>query len=128
MLAGIAVAVSCPQACASSKPVAVAKKAKKTKVEKGEASYYADKFNGRQTASGETFSNKKLTAAHRTLEFGTVVKVTNQSNGKSVKVRINDRGPFKKGRIIDLSKAAAEKIDMVQSGVANVTVEIISTP
>ncbi len=109
-------------------PVAIAKKSSKTKVEKGEASYYADKFNGRTTASGEKFSNSKMTAAHRTLAFGTVVKVTNLSNGKSVKVTINDRGPFKKGRVIDLSKAAAKKLDMVTAGVANVTVEVVSTP
>ena len=78
--------------------------------QKGKASFYADKFNGRKTASGETFRNSKLTAAHKTLPFGTMVKVTNQSNGKTVKVRINDRGPFVLGRIIDLSKKAAKNI------------------
>lgn len=86
----------------------------------GKASYYADKFNGRKTASGETFRNSKLTAAHKTLPFGTRVKVTNLSNGRSVKVRINDRGPFVAGRIIDLSKKAAKRINMVNAGVQEV--------
>lgn len=70
------------------------------------ASYYADKFHGRRTASGKLFDMNKLTAAHKTLPFGTMVKVTNESNGKSVVVEINDRGPFVRGREIDLSKKA----------------------
>ena len=104
------------------------KKTRKKKVEKGEASYYADKFEGCTTASGEIYSGKKMTAAHRTLEFGTIVRVTNLANGKSVEVRINDRGPFKKGRIIDVSKAAAKKLDMLTAGVIQCTVEVIKTP
>jgi len=91
--------------------------------ESGKASYYADKFNGRKTASGQRFSNGKRTAAHKTLPFGTKVKVTNLRTGRSVKVRINDRGPFVAGRIIDLSKKAARKIGMVQEGVGNVTIQ-----
>lgn len=91
--------------------------------ETGKASYYADKFQGRQTANGETFKQSKKTAAHRTLPFGTVVKVKNLANGKTVKVRINDRGPFVTGRMIDLSKKAAKKIDMVDAGVANVEIK-----
>lgn len=89
----------------------------------GKASYYADKFQGRKTASGETFRQGRLTAAHRTLPFGTKVKVTNIANGKSVKVRINDRGPFVEGRVIDLSKKAAKRIGMVNTGVANVEIK-----
>lgn len=89
----------------------------------GKASYYADKFNGRKTANGEIFQNSKLTAAHKTLPFGTRVKVTNLNNGKSVKVRINDRGPFVSGRMIDLSKSAASKIDMVNAGVGSVKIK-----
>lgn len=89
----------------------------------GKASYYASKFNGRRTASGEKFRSSKRTAAHKTLPFGTKVKVTNLRNGKSVKVRINDRGPFAAGRIIDLSKKAARRIDMVQEGVGSVKIE-----
>ncbi|WP_036692507.1 septal ring lytic transglycosylase RlpA family protein [Pedobacter glucosidilyticus] len=88
----------------------------------GKASYYADKFDGRKTASGEVFRNHKLTAAHKTLPFGTKVKVTNLNNGKTVKVRVNDRGPFVAGRIIDLSKQAAKKIAIDKVGVARVTI------
>ena len=90
--------------------------------ETGMASFYADKYVGRKTSNGETFKQNKLTAAHKTLPFGTKVKVTNLNNGQSVKVRINDRGPFIQGRIIDLSKKAAKKIDMVNAGVAKVTI------
>ncbi|MDF3079165.1 MAG: septal ring lytic transglycosylase RlpA family protein [Sphingobacteriaceae bacterium] len=89
----------------------------------GKASFYADKFNGRKTASGETFRNSKKIAAHKTLPFGTKVKVTNLRTGKSVKVRIADRGPFVAGRIIDLSKKAARRIDMDKEGVGNVKIE-----
>lgn len=88
----------------------------------GKASFYANKFNGRKTASGEKFRNSKLTAAHKTLPFGTKVKVTNLKNGKSVKVKINDRGPFVAGRIIDLSRKAARRIDMQKDGVGNVKI------
>ena len=88
----------------------------------GMASYYAGKYIGRPTASGEIFAANKLTAAHRTLPFGTMVKVTNLTNNKSVIVRINDRGPFIKGRIIDLSELAAKKIDMMQQGIVKVTI------
>ncbi len=88
----------------------------------GFASYYGDEFVGRKTANGEIFSQSNLTAAHKKLAFGTKVKVTNLSNNKSVTVRINDRGPFVAGRIIDLSKSAAKKIDMVGAGVAKVKI------
>jgi rare lipoprotein A len=90
--------------------------------ETGMASFYADKYVGRKTSNGEKFKQNKLTAAHKTLPFGTKVKVTNLSNGQSVKVRINDRGPFIQGRIIDLSKKAAKKIDLVNEGVTKVTI------
>ena len=91
--------------------------------ESGKASYYADKFEGRKTASGEIFRQSAVTAAHKTLPFGTMVTVKNLSNGKTVKVVINDRGPFVTGRIIDLSKKAAQKIDLVQTGVAIVEIK-----
>ena len=90
------------------------------------ASYYADKFHGRKTSNGEIFNMYALTAAHKTLPFNTKVKVTNLTNGKSVIVRINDRGPFVKGREIDLSKAAASKLDMIKSGTAKVKLTIIT--
>jgi len=95
------------------------------KIFKGKASFYNDKYHGRKSASGEVFDQSKLTAAHRTLEFGTMVKVTNLKNRKSVIVRINDRGPFVEGRIIDLSKAAAHQIDMISDGVVEVEIEIL---
>ena len=91
----------------------------------GAASYYADKFHGRRTASGENYDKHQLTAAHRTLPFGTRVRVTNKGNGKSVIVRINDRGPFAGKRVIDLSRAAAQSLGMIRSGVAKVQVEIL---
>ncbi len=92
----------------------------------GMASFYAAKFNGRRTASGETFDNRAMTAAHRSLPFGTQVKVTNVRNGRSVVVRVNDRGPYAKGRIIDLTKAAAKKIGISHAGTARVKLEILS--
>ncbi|RYD69409.1 MAG: septal ring lytic transglycosylase RlpA family protein [Sphingobacteriales bacterium] len=91
--------------------------------EKGKASFYADFFQGRKTSNGETFRQRKKTAAHRTLPFGTKVKVRNLKNGKTVTVRINDRGPFVEGRIIDLSKKAARKLGMVNDGVVPVEIK-----
>lgn len=89
---------------------------------KGKATYYASKFHGRKTSNGEVFSNKKFTAAHLKLPFGTIVNVTNVDNGRSVEVRVNDRGPHSKFYIIDLSQAAAKKIGMFGKGVANVEI------
>ena len=88
--------------------------------ETGNASYYADKFVHKPMANGKKFSQHKLTAAHKTLPLGTKVTVINLTNHKRVKVRITDRGPFVKGRIIDLSKKAAKRIDMIDAGVAQV--------
>jgi rare lipoprotein A len=93
--------------------------------ETGIASYYGVPYHGRQTASGEVFNMNELTAAHPTLKFGAKVKVTHLANNRSVTVRINDRGPFVKGRIIDLSKAAAAELQMVQRGLAEVKIEIV---
>jgi rare lipoprotein A len=92
----------------------------------GVASWYGGKFHGRLTSSGEVFDTNEMTAAHKTLPFGTMVKVTNLDNGKAAVVKINDRGPFVEGRIIDLSRAAAEEIDMLGQGVARVSLEIVS--
>ncbi len=89
----------------------------------GMASYYGARFAGRKTANGERFNPSKMTAAHKTLRFGTRVRVTNLRNGRQVTVRINDRGPFVRGRIIDLSRAAASKIGMIQRGHARVRLE-----
>jgi rare lipoprotein A len=94
----------------------------------GIASWYGSEFYGRPTASGEIYRGNELTAAHKTLPLNTYVKVINLENGKSVIVRINDRGPFMKGRIIDLSYAAAKKIDMIEKGTAPVRLRILSRP
>ena len=93
--------------------------------ESGIASFYAMKYHYRKTASGERLDQYSLTAAHRTLSFGTRVKVTNLKNGKSVTVKINDRGPFVKGRVIDLTQAAFKKIGNIQSGIINVNIKVI---
>lgn len=93
--------------------------------EEGVASYYAEEFNGRKTSNGETYDMNQMTAAHRTLPFNSHVRVINTSTGKSVVVRINDRGPFKDNRIIDLSLAAAKTLELIGSGTANVRLEVI---
>ncbi len=94
-------------------------------VQTGKASFYADKFEGKPTASGEKYKHSKLTGAHKTLPFGTKVRVTNVANNESVEVIINDRGPYVEGRVIDLSKSAAEKLGYVNIGLADVKVEVI---
>lgn len=96
--------------------------------DKGEASWYGPGFSGRKTASGERYNQNSLTAAHRSLPFGTTVRVTALDSGKSVIVRINDRGPYSGGRIIDLSKAAAKEIGMIGTGTAEVELVALATP
>jgi rare lipoprotein A len=93
--------------------------------EEGLASWYGGKFQGRLTANGEIFDTNQLSAAHRSLPFGTIVKVTNLENGSSIEVRINDRGPFIEDRIIDLSRAAADALGMTKRGVAPVRLEMV---
>ena len=93
--------------------------------ESGQASYYGNEFHGRKTANGERFDQNQLTAAHRTLPFGTRLRVTNTQNGKTVVVRVNDRGPFVKGRVIDLSSAAFRSIAQLNSGVVPVRIQVI---
>ncbi|HTS01422.1 MAG TPA: septal ring lytic transglycosylase RlpA family protein [Thermoanaerobaculia bacterium] len=95
-------------------------------VERGLASWYGKEFDGLPTASGETFRPEKISAAHRTLPLGTVVDVTNERNGKTVRVRVNDRGPFVAGRIVDLSRAAASEIGSVGDGVVPVSLRIVA--
>jgi rare lipoprotein A len=96
--------------------------------QKGVASYYSDRFDGRRTASGERYENTAYTAAHKRLPLGTIVRVTNTRNGKSIAVTINDRGPYVRGRIIDLSRRAARAIGMVKHGLARVELEVVSLP
>jgi rare lipoprotein A len=93
----------------------------------GSASWYGDKFHGRQTANGERYDMNKLTAAHKTLPFGTKVRVTNRNNGKAVVVRINDRGPYVGRRVIDLSRGAATAVGMIGTGVAAVKLEVLDS-
>lgn len=94
-------------------------------VQTGKASFYADKFEGVSTASGEKYRHNKLTGAHKTLPFGTKVRVTNLDNNQSVEVTINDRGPYVEGRVIDLSKEAAEKLGFINKGLADVKLEVV---
>ncbi|HKX89488.1 MAG TPA: septal ring lytic transglycosylase RlpA family protein [Sphingopyxis sp.] len=96
-----------------------------TEIDGGMASYYGNELAGNRTASGERFDPGQLTAAHRTLPFGSMVRVTNTSNGDSVIVRINDRGPFSRGRVIDVSQAAAREIGMHRSGTARVKLALL---
>ena len=91
----------------------------------GKASYYGDEFHGRQTANGEIYDRNKISAAHKTLPFGTIVKVKNLRNNREIIVRINDRGPFVAGRIIDLSYSAAKELDMLRDGVIDVELTIM---
>ncbi|HUG62447.1 MAG TPA: septal ring lytic transglycosylase RlpA family protein [Methylomirabilota bacterium] len=109
--------------------VSAATKTKDTVVRtlSGTASWYGGWFHGRQTANGERYDMNKLTAAHKTLPFGTKVRVTNSRNGRSVVVRINDRGPFVGKRVIDLSRGAAKAVGMIESGLAPVRIEILAS-
>ena len=93
--------------------------------ETGLASYYGHQYHGRTTANGEIYDENKLTAAHRTLPFGTRVRVTNEDNGNSVVLRVNDRGPFVDGRIIDVSWRAAQELDFVAQGLVKVRVDVL---
>jgi rare lipoprotein A len=98
------------------------------KTSSGGASYYHKKFQGRKTANGERFNNNAFTCAHRRFPFNTIVKVTHKKNGKTTYCRVNDRGPFSKGRIIDLSRKAASDIGMISQGVASVKVSVHCKP
>lgn len=94
----------------------------------GIASWYGPGFHGRRTANGETYNMEAMTAAHKSLPFGTKVEVTNEANGKTVTVRINDRGPYVKGRVIDLSHAAAKQLGMIGAGTASVALRVVAQP
>jgi rare lipoprotein A len=107
--------------CLGARPMATSLKF----MQSGVASWYGREQNGLLTANGETFNRHELTAASRHLPFNTVVRVTNEKNGHSVDVRINDRGPFSKGRVLDLSEAAADSLDMKKSGTAPVKIEMV---
>jgi rare lipoprotein A len=104
---------------------ATSKAAQQLKQISGSASWYGGTFHGRKTANGERYNMYGMTAAHKSLPFGTKVRVTNQKNGKAVVVRINDRGPYVGKRVIDLSKGAATAVGMIGSGVAPVKIEVL---
>jgi len=132
LIAAACAAAAGLSACGGSSPRFTAANAVKVETggsysarEEGMASYYADEFNGRKTSNGEIFDMNKLTAAHKSLPFNSVVKVTNMDNGRSVIVRVNDRGPFVEGRIIDLSLAGAKAIGMIGTGTARVSLEVL---
>ncbi|MGH8557136.1 MAG: septal ring lytic transglycosylase RlpA family protein [Methylococcales bacterium] len=109
-------------------PRSTQEKPKYNHEERGKASWYGPGFQGKRTASGETFDQNKMTAGSRNLPLGTVVEVTNLKNGKKVEVKINDRGPWVKGRTIDLSRAAAKQLGMIKTGVAPVKIRVKSKP
>ncbi|NEV61462.1 septal ring lytic transglycosylase RlpA family protein [Thiorhodococcus minor] len=107
---------------------AMAAKTAPGQTQKGIASYYHDSLHGNKTASGQVYNKNRLSAAHKTLPLGSKVKVTDTNTGRSIVVKVNDRGPFVKGRIIDLSRAAARKLGIVKRGIARVEVKVLSTP
>lgn len=96
--------------------------------QKGMASYYHDSFHGRKTASGQRYNKNRLTAAHKTLPLGTKIRVTDTRTGRSIVVKVNDRGPYARGRVIDLSREAASELGMIGKGVSRVELNVLSTP
>ena len=120
----LTVSAAAQEAQTIDEPIAEAEQA--TEIDGGMASYYSDELAGNRTASGERFDPDELTAAHRSLPFGSLVRVTNVANGDSVVVRINDRGPFSRGRVIDISHAAARRIGMHRSGTARVKLALLN--
>ena len=121
MLVTLGILVLGASACRTGRPGDIGRRP----IERGLASWYGPGFQGKATASGEIFDTRDLTAAHKTLPFGTLVEVKNVDNGRRVRVRINDRGPFVRRRIIDLSRAAAEEIEMIGPGVAPVELYLV---
>jgi rare lipoprotein A len=114
-------------ACAhpATRPEAPPEQQERHEIHTGVASYYGGEFEGRRTASGAIYRGRRMTCAHRSLPFGTVLRVTDVETHKSVVVEVNDRGPYAKGRLVDLSMAAARELGMIKRGVARVTVEIV---
>ena len=111
--------------CGGSRSVSNDTKGAKGSIQSGLGSYYADKFNGRSTASGTTYRPSQMTAAHNTLPFGTLIRVTNTRNGRSVDVTVTDRGPHTKGYIVDVSRRAAVQLGIIEAGVVPVQVTVI---
>lgn len=122
LVLAVAVLLVTAAGCASSP---ASRSATPSAVQRGVASFYHDRFQGRTTASGESYDQNALTAAHRSLPFGTEVLVRNLENGRAVQLRINDRGPFVEGRIIDVSRRAATQLGFVEEGLAQVSVQVV---
>lgn len=118
LLSGLLLSIS---SCTTSKPTL----GQRGYTEEGKASYYSNKLHGKKMANGDPYHKGKLTAAHRTLPFGTKVKVTNLQTNKTVKVKITDRGPFVKGRVVDLSEAAARRLDYLDTGIVPVKLRVV---
>lgn len=118
-------AAACAAGCAGTPPGEYAEVGRDPAHETGLASYYAHRYNGRPTASGEPYDENSLTAAHRTLPFGTRIRVTSLANGRSVDLRVNDRGPFVEGRIVDVSWRAAQELDFVAAGLVKVRLQVL---
>lgn len=127
LLAGVAPALADDEEGARGEPAPVLEAAPQREVARGLASWYGPRFHGRRTASGERFDQHQLTAAHRTLPFGTIVRVRSLVNGRTVDVRINDRGPHIRRRVIDLSRAAAEALGLLEARTGTKPV-VISVP
>lgn len=125
-LAALALGSSACSRVTSVEPVAPAPEV--TWLEDGVASWYGEPFHGRRTASGEVYDMEAMTAAHRTLPFGTLLQVRNLDNGRGLRVRVNDRGPFVQGRILDLSRRAARELNMIGPGVARVRLFVVGAP
>ncbi|GAB3297355.1 hypothetical protein GCM10027511_11970 [Hymenobacter humi] len=121
----LALLASCNSSRSVSKGPAAPRSTRGTYTQKGLGSYYANKFAGRATASGTTYRPSEMTAAHNTLPFGTVIRVTNMRNGKAVDVTVTDRGPHTKGYIVDVSRRAAVQLDIIEAGVVPVVVTVI---
>jgi len=119
------IALAAPAAARDEAGSSVATTSEAPPVDAGQASYYADRFAGGRTANGERYDPRELTAAHRTLPFGARVRVTDPANGRSVVVRINDRGPHLAGRVVDLSRAAAEELGLIRRGVGHVELRLV---
>jgi rare lipoprotein A len=122
----VLLALSCLSSCRGSRDVSKAPAAPRgASTQKGLGSYYASKFNGRATASGSTYRPGEMTCAHNTLPFGTLIRVTNTRNGRSVDVTVTDRGPHTKGYIVDVSRRAAVQLDIVEAGVVPVVITVL---
>lgn len=123
--AAVAALIACALGLSAALPAQANDKVEALQTITGSASWYGGKFHGRTTANGERYNMNELTAAHKTLPFGTKVRVTNARTGKAVVVRINDRGPFVGKRVIDLSRGAAQAVGMINQGVAQVKLEVL---